>query len=248
MHKVNCFCKFACGKLSLCYQTKVGVWLHTTTNRQILEAEVGEKGKRSLLKCCTVWESGRLLSQRPFPLGDTEENPATLSQTKTKGSVQSSFSYSKCCPWGAAAGCWVVIQAAQLFSHPLSGLRLPPENLHVGPAPPLAKWLQGPEGPTNTLASAFASWARAPSFLPLGLYLFSCVGWNRFFLSPNFCIPRGSIPLPISSFPPANLIVFFNTAPPPAAFQTSMHMCLSSPGPETRKDTGIRAAVTYWTQ
>ena len=30
-----------------------------TTNRQILEAEAGEKGKRWLFKSCMIWESGK---------------------------------------------------------------------------------------------------------------------------------------------------------------------------------------------
>ena len=81
-------CKF-------CYWTKMGVQLPTASSRQILEAEAGEKGRRFLFKCCTIWENGRLLSQIPSPPGNPEENSATLSQTKIKGNVQSSFSHSK---------------------------------------------------------------------------------------------------------------------------------------------------------
>ena len=45
-----------------------GVRLTVTTHRQIPEAEVDEKRKRSIFKSCIIWESGRLLSQRSFPL------------------------------------------------------------------------------------------------------------------------------------------------------------------------------------
>ena len=65
----------------------------------------GEKGMKSLFKCCTIWENGRLLSQSPSPPGNPEETPATLSQDKTKGSVQSSFSCFKDHPLGTAGGC-----------------------------------------------------------------------------------------------------------------------------------------------
>ena len=33
-----------------------GIQLTTATNKQIIEAEVGEKGKRSLFKCCIIQE------------------------------------------------------------------------------------------------------------------------------------------------------------------------------------------------
>ena len=63
------------------YQTEVCLQLSATIHRQTPEAEVGEKGKRSLFQCCTVWENGRLVSQSPSP---PEETPAALSQTKLK--------------------------------------------------------------------------------------------------------------------------------------------------------------------
>ena len=84
---------------SSCYQTNVGVCLPTTTNRQILKVEDGEKGKGFLFRCGMIWENGRLLSQSPSPLGNPEENPAVLRQTKTKGSMLSSVSHLKYHLW-----------------------------------------------------------------------------------------------------------------------------------------------------
>ena len=47
-----------------------GVWLPATANRQTLEAEVGEKGKGSLVKFSLVWENAgppisRFIRQNP---------------------------------------------------------------------------------------------------------------------------------------------------------------------------------------
>ena len=89
---------------AFCYRTKVGVWLPAPTSRQNPEAQVGEKGKRPLFKCCTIWENGGLLSQKPIPSGKPEESPATLSQTKTEGSTQISISLSKYHTLGATDG------------------------------------------------------------------------------------------------------------------------------------------------
>lgn len=103
-----------------------------TPIRQIMEAEVGEKRKRSFLKGCTIWEKGRFLSQSPSPPGNSVEIPATLSWTKTKSSIWSSFCYLKYCHLGTSGSHWVVIQAAQLFSQQFSGIRLPAWTLSVG--------------------------------------------------------------------------------------------------------------------
>lgn len=65
---------------------KRGVQLPAASSRQILDAEVGEKGKRLLFNCCTVWKNGRLSSQSLSPPGN-RGNPASSSQIKTKDSV-----------------------------------------------------------------------------------------------------------------------------------------------------------------
>ena len=153
----------------------MGVQLPTTTNRQILEAEIGEKGKKSLFKCCTFWENGRLLSQSPSPPGNPEENTATLSQTTTKGSIQSSFSHLKCHPLGMAGSSWGVIQAIQLFSQPLPGFRLPLKPCG-GLALSLALQLPGTEGPRYTPARTFLRWNKHASLPSPGFIFLFCVG------------------------------------------------------------------------
>ena len=60
------------------------------------------------------------------PLQEARGKPSHLSQTKTKGGVQSSFSHLKYHSLGTAGDHWAVIQAAQPFSQPLQGLGLPP--------------------------------------------------------------------------------------------------------------------------
>ena len=118
-------CKF-------CYWTKMGVQLPTASSRQILEAEAGEKGRRFLFKCCSIWENGRLLSQIPSPPGNPEENSATLSQTKIKGNVQSSFSHSKyhqvLPKYHFGNHRWLLSghPGSSAFSQPLPGFRLLP--------------------------------------------------------------------------------------------------------------------------
>lgn len=99
-------------------QTNVGVCLPTTTNRQILKVEDGEKGKGFLFRCCVLWKNGRLLSQSPSPQGNPEENPAILSQTKTKSSTQTSFSHLKCHLWEPQAATeWSSGQLSFSLSH-----------------------------------------------------------------------------------------------------------------------------------
>ena len=51
---------------------------------------------------------------KPVLYENPKESPVVLSQTKTKGSVQSSFCHLKYCPLGTAGGPWAVIQAVQL--------------------------------------------------------------------------------------------------------------------------------------
>ena len=146
-----------------CYATKVRVRLPITTNRQNPEAEIGEKGKRSLFKCCTNLGEWQALV---YPLWKPKGKPSPPQLDQNPGGVQSSFSHSKYPPLTDTGSCWVVIPA---------GLKLSPQKLNVGSALPLAMWLPGPEGPANVPSSTFVRWARASPFFPLSLYVcFPC--------------------------------------------------------------------------
>ena len=97
-----------------------GVWLPTVSNRQIFEAELGDKGKRSLFKCCTTWEDGVLPTSRLIRLisfAKHRQNPAISRKTKTQVSAQNSCSI-LICPLEpvAAKPAAVWLQAASLES------------------------------------------------------------------------------------------------------------------------------------
>ena len=72
-----------------------GVWLPTTTDRQIPETEVSCEMERGLLlKSCMILEVGRLLPQSPFPPELPEENSVTFCRT-IPSCAHSSFSHLK---------------------------------------------------------------------------------------------------------------------------------------------------------
>ena len=178
-HSEATFSVFLCGRNLLlfiwnCYWTKVRVWLPVVTNRQILEAEDGEKIKRSLFKCFTVWENGRLLSQeKPIPSRNLEENPAALSQTKAKGSVQFVLPFQVWhVPWELQADAeWSSRQAsASLLRTRVWG-----------------RWLHWPRGfqgqkVLQTHQPVCLQGEQESVSLPSpGFLLGSCVGWTRWF-------------------------------------------------------------------
>lgn len=111
------------------------------------------------------------------PLWKTEKSSAILSQTKTKGRIQSSCSHSNDHPLETA-----FIQVAQLLSS-FSW------NLHAGLVPPWAMWLPGPEGPTYTLSSIFPRWARERPSFPW-VIIVSGVEWTRCILRITNCFPN----------------------------------------------------------
>ena len=128
------------------------VQLPAGTDRQILETEAGEKGKRFLFKCCTSWENGRLLSESPSPPGNPEENSADLSQTKNQRQSPEFLIPFKVLSFGN--------HRQSLRGHPGNSASLPATvsaqvpswNSCVGPVLSLAMLLLGSEGLMNTLA------------------------------------------------------------------------------------------------
>ena len=53
---------------------KSGAGLPAVKHRNMLQTKVGGEGKRSVLKCCTIWGNGKLPNSRPiFSTKDTEK-------------------------------------------------------------------------------------------------------------------------------------------------------------------------------
>ena len=103
----------------------MGIWWPTITNRQILEAEVGEKGKRSLVKCYTIWENGKLLTQSPSPPGKPEKSQPPSVRPKPKAAWRFPSSLLNTTPWEPqSAAEWSSRQLA--FLSAIVSFRLPP--------------------------------------------------------------------------------------------------------------------------
>ena len=122
----------------------------------------------------------RLLSQKPIPSRNPEENPARKKKKKQRQRTEflllckipslGNHRQLLCGHLGGLACFWV-----------LSSFRLFPWKPCVGPAQPLAARLPGPTSPTSTLASTFVRWASQPiPFFPWDT-LDSHVGQTRCF-------------------------------------------------------------------
>ena len=132
----------------------MGVRLRTDTSRQTpvdkFQRQRSVRKERGLYSNDT--QSGRMqtLVSKAHSLQKPRGKPSHPQPDQNQGQCPEFSPIQSITPWKSQDHC-VVIQAAQLFSQPLSGLRLPPWNSALL----LAKWLPGPGGPANVLASTF---------------------------------------------------------------------------------------------
>ena len=183
-------------------------WLPAATNREILEAEVVEKGTRSLLKCCTIWENCRVLSQSLFPLGNLEENPATSARPESKAATRVSAPIQSTVPWELQAA--AERSPRQLSFSPghcqASGSLLTTRRWG-GPCPATGHVASRARRSCKRTGQYFGDVSKRESPFSPGLLLVSHVSRSKCFLSPNFRALSKSLSPNQSLLPPISVVL-----------------------------------------